>query len=178
MGERSRCQECGLDLDGIAPLDGIVALRSFARRYREVLRPVAESDEREDELLRRRPQPEAWSALEHLAHVVDVLVASSSWVRDLRARDRPVLPDVPATHLSAISAGGGSVDLALEHLSRAALDLAAELEKVQGDEWERRGRLPWGEGDLLDVMRHAVHEASHHLRDARRVLSRVRAEEA
>lgn len=42
-----------------------------------------------------------------------------------------------------------------------------------GDGWERTARFPWGERDVLDIVRDAVRERVHHLDDVSRVLSRV-----
>ena len=167
------CPECGLDYDTISPLDGTVAIRSFPRRYRSTLAEALE-DEADESLIRRRPQPDVWSALEYTAHVVDVFAASAGWVREVRMKDRPTLAFPSDRLFPTVEGGGGSTDDTLRALATAAEDLAKELDRVEGDGWQRVGSYPWGERDVLATMRNAVHEGSHHLRDVDRVLTSVR----
>jgi hypothetical protein len=167
------CPVCGLDYETVTPMDGIVAIRSFPRRYRAALAAAME-DESDDGIVRRRPEPEVWSALEYTAHVVDVLSGIKGYIHELRTRDTPTLADPTSSHFDTISKGGGSIEAAVEHLTSAATALADELDKVQADDWHRTGNFSWGERDLLDTMRNAVHEGSHHLRDVEKVLDQVR----
>lgn len=167
------CPVCGLDYDTISPADGIVAIRTFPRRYRAALAAAME-DETDEGIVRRRPAPDVWSALEYTAHVVDVLEATASHVREMRIKDRPMLPEPKRSHFDAISRGGGSIDAAVSHLDSAVAALVAELEKVDATDWAREAELPWGERDLLSTMRNAVHEGSHHLKDVEKVLAQVR----
>ncbi|HVM10273.1 MAG TPA: DinB family protein [Acidimicrobiales bacterium] len=167
------CPECGLDYDTISPLDGVVAIRTFPRRYRSALAAAME-DESDEGIVRRRPQPDVWSALEYTAHVVDILSAHATFVREMRTKDDPTLDAPQEGHFDAISRGGGSIEAAIAHLTTAATSLADELDKVASAEWHRTAQFPWGERDLLITMRNAVHEGSHHLRDVEKVLGQVR----
>jgi hypothetical protein len=38
---------------------------------------------------------------------------------------------------------------------------------------DRSGRFPWGERDVLTMIRNGVHEGKHHLRDVEQVLERL-----
>lgn len=167
------CPVCGLDYDSISPMDGIVAIRTFPRRYRAALAAAME-DESDEGIVRRRPEPDVWSALEYTAHVVDIAEAHAMYVREMRTKDRPTLPEPSTKHFDAISRGGGSIEAALDHLTSAINSLADELDKVDATEWAREANFPWGERDLMSTMRNPVHEGSHHLRDVEQVLDRVR----
>ena len=167
------CPECGLDYDTISAADGIVAIRTFPRRYRSALAAALE-DESDAGLIRRRPEPEVWSALEYTAHVVDVLGGTATWIGEVRTKDNPTLTMPEGGLFGDVEAGGGTPEGVLGALEGAATDLVAELEKVDAMEWHRSGTFPWGERDLLITMRNAVHEGSHHLRDVEQVLDRAR----
>lgn len=167
------CPVCGLDYDTITPADGIVAIRTFPRRYRATLAAAME-DESDEGIVRRRPETDSWSALEYTAHVVDVVDATASHVREMRIKNRPALPEPRTSQFDAISRGGGSLEATLAHLDAATGTLVAELEKVDATDWARGAEFPSGERDLLSTMRNAVHEGSHHLKDVARVLAQVR----
>ena len=169
------CPECGLDYDTIAPNDAKVAIRSFPRRYRAALAAAME-DDADAGLIRRRPQPDVWSALEYAAHVADIFDAMAGIVRDMRRKDHPTLDLFDADERAA-SAGYAQQDPAevLDRLGANAELLATEVDAVEADEWtSRTATFPWGERDLLTMVRNAVHEGSHHLRDVERVLDATR----
>src|SRR5205085_5189487 len=65
------CPECGVEYDSVSPQDAVQALRSYPRRYREVIGPFID----DEDVLRRRPDAKTWSALEYTAHVADLLEA-------------------------------------------------------------------------------------------------------
>src|SRR5436305_12410026 len=83
------CKECGLVYDSISPQDGVQALRSYPRRYREVIGPFID----DDEVLRRRPDPSTWSALEYTAHVADILEAMTPQLTEIVQHDNPSVTD-------------------------------------------------------------------------------------
>src|SRR5205807_1114601 len=81
------CPECGLDYDTISPSDAKVAIRSYPRRYREVLGQL--DDPARERMLRRRPDPTTWSALEYTAHVADALDAMAEVYTRILAENSP-----------------------------------------------------------------------------------------
>jgi hypothetical protein len=169
-----RCAECGYDYDTVAPGDAIVAVRSFARRYRAPLTRFL-SGEDPDDVLRRRPDPATWSALEYAAHVRDVFALYQHRIRRALIEDhprfRPVDPD-------AAAADGGYAGLdpatVADELAANAESLAVTLDGVEPDDWTRAGLRDGEELSVLWMARQAVHEGSHHLLDIGRVLRTVR----
>jgi hypothetical protein len=168
------CPECGLDYDTIQPPDALVAIKSFPRRYREALSGVLE-DDADEGLVRRRPDPKTWSALEYTAHVADLFEAFADIVHRMYVEDRPTLtlfdPDERAAQARYNEQDPNEV---LARLDQAAQRLAAEVARVDPNAWARTAVFPWGERDLLTMVRNAVHEGSHHLRDVNRVLDAAR----
>jgi hypothetical protein len=168
------CPECGLDYDTVQPPDAKVAIRSFPRRYREALAPVLAGDDG-DEIVRRRPSPSTWSALEYTAHVADLYGLFADTVTRMYAEDHPTI-DFWDSDARAVSEGYASKDPAavLDWLAANGERLAAAVDRVDADAWHRTAVFPWGERDILTMVRNAVHEGTHHLRDVNKVLAAVR----
>lgn len=169
------CPECGLDYDTVKPGDAKAAIRSFPRRYRAALAAAME-DDTDEGLIRRRPEPGVWSALEYAAHVADIFDCMADIVRDMRTKDRPTLDmfDADERATSARYAEQDPNDV-LDRLAANGERLASEVEAVEPDDWtSRTATFPWGDRDLLTMVRNAVHEGSHHLRDVERVLDAAR----
>jgi hypothetical protein len=167
------CPECGLDYDSVAAGDIPVALRSYPRRYRETL---AFDGGEDDTVLRTRPEPSVWSALEYTAHVADTYgdfielfrawlatgtPGGEGWDPDQRALEQRYNERDPEQVLAELDAN--------------ATALADVLDDVEPEDWRRTGTFPWGERDVLTMARNGVHEGIHHLRDIENVLARVRA---
>lgn len=168
------CPVCGLDYDTINRIDALVALRSFARRYGEVVRPVA-ADEGGDGRLRTRPAPTTWSAVEYTAHVGDVLQDLAAALSAMVHQDKPVIdsdfdPDRAAVERDYASR---SVDQVLDEVAAGAAAVIDAVDDIGEDDWARTGTFPFGERDVLAIVRNAVHEGSHHLRDVQDVLAAV-----
>jgi hypothetical protein len=165
-----RCSVCGFDGRTVSPSDAIVAIRSFPRRYTDVLaRP--DDDDLPDDPAKRRPAPGEWSALEHAALVPAVMNAIGDAVRAVEIHDRPdiVLPD--ESQPPPVS----SVEQVLADLHAASDRLVEVLDSVPtADGWTRTGRMPGGdELSAIWLVRHAVHVGSHHLRLAEAAIRAV-----
>lgn len=169
-----RCAGCGLDWSSISPGDAEVAVRSFPRRWRAALGAFGE-DEDADALVRRRPEPSSWSAIEYACHLRDVLELYEGHVRSALVEDRPMIAsaDVEA---SAEERRYREQDLTtvLDELADRCGRLASTLDGVAADDWKRSAVRDGEEISVLWMARHAVHEGSHHLRDAERVVNAVR----
>ena len=165
-----RCEECGFDYEALDPAAIPAALRSFAKRYRAPLSRFLPGEDGEA-LVRQRPAEGTWSALEYAAHVRDVFASYDGWIDRCLTEDRPVLDDPqpddgeynqeqPATVAEAVAAN--------------AERLAATVEAVPADAWDRVGVRRDEERSVRFTARRAVHEGSHHLLDIGRSLRAVR----
>lgn len=174
MGTDHVCPGCGLDYGTISPSDAKVAIRSYPRRYRSALAAVLE-DEADEGLIRRRPAPATWSALEYTAHVADRLGLFTDVVRRMFDGSSSTLDFWDADERAQMQ-GYNEQDPAavLDRLEQASSSLAAAVDRVDSGSWGRTANFPFGERDLLTMVRTAVHEGSHHLRDVERVLGMVR----
>jgi hypothetical protein len=168
------CPECGLDYDTISPRDAVLAARTFPRRYRSLLTHL-DPDEDPDSVIRRRPAPDVWSALEYTAHVADILDWLASSIRRIEVEDQPRLYEFdPDEKAEEEEYNDLPLVEALGRLETACADLSNTIEFMDPAAWTRTGRYEWGEREAIDLARNAVHEGSHHLRDIQRVLTQVR----
>lgn len=174
MSGASRCEECGFDYEALDPTDIPASLRSFAKRYRAPLSRFLPGEDG-DGLVRRRPAEGTWSALEYAAHVRDVFAAYDRWIGRCLAEERPVL-DGPAPDDLAAERRYNDDDPAsvADSLAANAERLAATVEALTDQEWDRVGMRRDEERSVRFTARRAVHEGSHHLLDIGRGLRAVR----
>ncbi len=169
-----RCEECGFDYESVAPADIPATIRAFAKRYRAPLSRFLPGEDG-DSLVRERPDPHTWSALEYAAHVRDVFSSYEDWIHQCLVEDRPVLqgrgPDELAVERRYNEDDPAAV---AEALAANAERLAATLEAVPEEGWHRVGRRRDEERPVLFTARRAVHEGSHHLLDIGRGMRAVR----
>jgi hypothetical protein len=172
--EDTECGECGFvytDLDGA---DTPAAIRAFARRYRAPLSRFLPGEDGDD-LVRRRPAPGTWSALEYAAHLRDVFGNYERWMVQTLAEDRPQL-EGPGPDVLAAEGHYNELDpkTVVDELAANAERLAATLEAVPADGWDRVGIRRDQERSILFSARRAVHEGNHHLLDIGRGMRAVR----
>ena len=172
---RPPCPECGFDWDVHGPAEVVEVVAGAAKRYRAPLTRLLAGEDPEV-VLRARPGPEVWSALEYATHVAVAL----DWYG--RRIDRVVQEDRP--RLDAYGFGPAAdrdrynerpVADAAGEVARAAEGLAARLEALTPEQWQRVGIGSEGdERTVLVLGRRAAHEVHHHLLDIGRGLRRVR----
>src|SRR5437763_7428861 len=137
------CKECGLVYDSISPQDVVQTLRSFPRRYREVIGPFLD----DDEVLRRRPNPSTWSALEYTAHVADILEAMTPQLIEVVQKDNPHITDPLDQDARAVERGYNNMEPreVLDWLSRSATTAADTAVGFTADDWSRTAQYPYGQ---------------------------------
>jgi hypothetical protein len=169
------CPECGFDFDACDPQETPTLIRAFPPRYRIPLERALPGEDL-DTIVRARPSPTTWSALEYACHARD-----SFWLYDERVtttmkEDRPSFPrmrrDALVVERDYNHEDPAAVLTGLEGATRA---LAVELEYVKDDAWTRRAYRDDLEMTVAWMARNAVHEGQHHLLDIGRALRAARA---
>lgn len=169
------CEECGfvpLDHD---PADLPEAIRGLGRRYRAPLTRFLPGED-PDTIVRARPEPERWSALEYACHTRDVLAVFERRILRMVAEDRPELGwwDHEAAAEDEGYNGQDPIEVA-DALDRNAGAFAQTLEAVPTSGWPREGvRRPGEVFTVLGAGRFVLHEGHHHLLDVGRSLRAAR----
>jgi hypothetical protein len=164
-----------IDLSRLAPSDAVAALRSYPRRYRNLLKPVDDDDVIE---LAHRVGPDGRSSIEILSDVTRTLVVLRDALHKITVNDTPIL------HAAVVEPGErqwdtpppDDVDEALSLFEDEANAMADAIAGVSTDSWTRTGTVA-GTGTTvtaLDVVRDAVRVGRAGLVDIERTLAAVR----
>ena len=172
---RPPCEECGFDWEAHGPAEVVEVLRRAPRRYEAPLTRFLPGEDPEV-VLRTRPEPDVWSALEYAVHLGVALAWYGERVERVLTEERPTMAAYrfgPAADRDRYNER--PIGEAADSIGAAAAALAERLEGLAPEQWERVG--VGSEGDERTVLvlgRRAAHEVAHHLLDIGRVLRRVR----
>ena len=151
-----------LDVSRLSPEDIVAALRSYPRRFRELLTSV-------------EPHDVPAEAIEHADHVARSLALLGEAMRQVLVQDEPTLMPAVADDAQRewAHAGATSIDDALAFLDMEAHALADAVADVPSAAWTRQGKVAGSGQSLsaLDLAREAVRTGADHLRAAERLLS-------
>jgi hypothetical protein len=165
-GEDHVCPSCRLDLAALPVQVAAAIVAAVPDRARAAVqgRPDAE--------LRRRPEPDTWSAVEYLCHLRDVYVTTTIRMHRARTEELPVVePMLNDLRARRFRYADSDVPAVLGELAAAVAGVADELRRVGPDGWDRRVVRGAGEErTVLWLLRHAAHEGRHHLADIDRGL--------
>lgn len=161
----SRCGECGSDASLVPKEQLAYALRGLVREASGLLRSTTHDSA-------ARVRQGGWSAIEYVAHLRDVCVLFERRIRQLVDTD---VYDLEVVDHDAMVAEGryNELDRAAiaDDLDRAGSRLADVIASLDDDAWGRIGRRADEERTVLEIAQRAVHEATHHLLDVRRLLA-------
>ena len=168
------CAECGFAFDTFDPKSVVESIAKTGKRLRAPLtRGLKEEDL--DAVLRTRPEPDHWSALEYACHVRDALGINIERVTATLGDDVPEFQAFGRDEV-AVSQRYNEQDPAVvaDEIEANAAAVAAAFAGVPDDAWQRF----WVRGDMkftIDWMaRNVQHEVDHHLLDIGRTLRHVR----
>ena len=134
------CDECGFDARELG--GGEDEARRLDTAYADLERSLQSPD------ADRRPAPETWSAVEYVAHCVEVAEVMLGWVADLAG----VPLDGEITDLDGCRRAVAALVPGLSEAQRAAV-LEGEYRQAVTVEW---------------LLRHLLHDLEHHVLDVRR----------
>jgi hypothetical protein len=164
-----------IDLTNLSPNDAVAALRSYPRRFRSALAPVAEDEGLED--LAQQVGPDGQSAVELTADLVRTWTVLREALRQIQVADTPVV------HAAVIDASqrhweapvSESVAGVLELLDDKATALADDVAAVPSHQWGRSAEVAGG-GTVtaLEVAREAVGAGHDQLVAVERTLAALR----
>jgi DinB superfamily len=154
------CPECGFDAGAVAPESVASRLRDNAAAWQRVLGQP-------DDILRRRPSDDRWSALEYACHVRDVCALYHERLLLMLRQDDPLYPNWDQD-VTAVAARYSEQDppVVSTELGAAAASLADGFDGVQGEQWLRPGRR--GDGARFTIAGfslYLLHDPVHHLYD-------------
>lgn len=168
--QREPCPVCGHDVASVPPSDLAPALIEAARRWTEFIAAVLDHPDGVRDL-RVRPSDDVWSAVEYACHVRDVL---SVFARRVETTLLTTDPEYGWwDHEAAVDddhyAEQDPVAVA-DDITEGATELAHLVRRLGPAELTRTGTRLGVAFDVVGLIRFALHEAVHHLADARHVI--------
>lgn len=161
------CPACRFDGADYDLQDALGTLRALGPMWQQTVEGVAA------EVLLTRPAPGVWSAAEYTAHAADVTQAMGRLLHGLLTIDDLEVEAVPEGHAPDVSDGfGAALDRLTANLARLH-DRAGRVGDEDDPQWRRIALADGYEVDGAWVLRHAIHDASHHLSDIGRGLHRL-----
>jgi hypothetical protein len=166
-----RCDACGFNGAEYDDAELLVGLRSLGDQWRVLFARVEPT--RADALLRARPEPGVWSAIEYAAHSRDITALHGFGVEQALTIDEPVFDAVDGdlVERAAESYAGADIDAVLSDLGDHASALAATAETAGAATWSRGLTIGEQRSDVRRLLEHALHDSRHHLDDVERGLS-------
>jgi DinB family protein len=170
----SRCDECGFDWEMPAG-EVVTVIARLGATYRSRLHDfIAPARARhQPDLIRVRPEPEVWSALEYTAHMRDVVDFYVGRIERVLHENRPTLPAVDFTSMAETCRyRDEDVETALDALDHRSTAASAQLGQLTAEDWSRVGLgSQGGERSVLSLARRLAHDGHHHLMDLQRGLT-------
>jgi MOSC domain-containing protein YiiM len=161
------CPACRFDGAEYDVQDALGTLRALGPMWGQTVEGVA------DDALLARPAPDVWSAAEYTAHAADVTQAMGRLLHGLLTIDDLEVEAVPEGHAPDVTDGfGAALDRLTANLARLH-DRARRVGDDDDPQWRRVALADGYEVDGAWVVRHAIHDASHHLSDIGRGLHRL-----
>jgi MOSC domain-containing protein YiiM len=154
------CAACRFDGGQYDLQDTLGTLRALAPMWAQTIEGVA------PHVLETRPSPEVWSAAEYLAHSADVTAAMGRLLHATLTVDDLEL-DVPPDADPAPEPVADALARLTANVQRLH-DKAASLDGADDARWARTARAGDQVVDAAWIVRHAVHDATHHLSDVGR----------
>jgi hypothetical protein len=159
------CAGCGIAYAEVSLQQAVETIQAIPAAARAAAATVPEP------AAGRRPEPGVWSVAEYLCHLRDVYVTFTVRLHRARREDGPRL-DPMYNDLRAQRFGYArtAADAVLTELAAAAEGFCAEVADTAPSEWDRKvTRLPGEDRTARWLVRQAMHEGVHHVRDVERV---------
>ena len=157
-----RCAECGFDGAEWTDQTAMDAIARLPAQWSDALAGLG------SDALGRRPFPEMWSIAEYADHVREVLFGMRFLLDSAVSQPGVDLGDPPEPEF-AVTPRAIDARVALAGIDGEAKALRDRLAELPAPSWAAAARVG---GDWLDahwIARHAVHDATHHLGDVRRL---------
>jgi hypothetical protein len=153
-----RCGECGFDSEDWSDAGALEAVAELPARWAIAVSGLTSRD------VLRRPLAEMWSIAEYADHVREVLFGMRFLLDAAVGEPGTDLGKSPATRFDP-EPRQIEVESALDGIGQEARSLCDGLSELSDDAWASTVFLDDEGVDPHWIVRHAVHDATHHLMD-------------
>jgi hypothetical protein len=174
----AHCEECGFAAATVTAENAEASIRSVSGRYRAPLSRFLEGED-PNQILRRRPDADTWSALEYAAHMRDVIALWGSTLHLALTQDHASLPlpdpSIADRYAADRSYNDQDPSTVAGEITANADRMAVKVAQIGRGQWERLVTVGDEEMSCLAIVAKVAHEAHHHLLDIGRSLRSARA---
>jgi hypothetical protein len=156
------CDECGFSADQWSDAGALAALEELPARFAGAVEGLTPSE------LLRRPVDGQWSIAEYVDHVREVLFGMRFLVEMAVTAPGTDLGQSPSTPLSP-DPRPVEIDTALAGVERETKSLRQSLSGLSPNEWRSMVIFDSTIVDPCWIVRHALHDSTHHLLDIERL---------
>jgi hypothetical protein len=157
-----RCEECGFDGEKWSDTEAVAALADLHVRFANAV-----ADLSADELF-RRPVENQWSITEYTDHVREVLFGMRFLLEMVVTQSGTDLGESPSSPFSP-EPRSIDIDLALLGIEQESISLLDSISGLSPSQWSAMATLDGTPVDPHWIIRHAVHDSTHHLLDIERL---------
>lgn len=154
------CEECGFDVRSFPREQTGELIRENVIEWKELLAHPKVSE---------RPSDDRWSGLEYGCHVRHVFILYDERLQMMLEQDDPTYPNWDQDE--AAKSGNYAVQdphRVSAELAAAGAALAARFDRLEGDQWERRGHRSDGADFTIESFaRYLLHDPVHHVHDVK-----------
>ena len=168
-GEDHVCDECDISFRSVTIDAAVDAIRGVPALLDATVLTLTEV------ALRQRPDDRTWSPLEYVCHIRDVYAVYTIRLYRTRVEHRPTLePMLNDLRVVRFRYNQREIGAVLGEVADNVAGFIDETTRFSGSDWDRVAtRLPGEERTARWLVRQAMHEGTHHLRDVETVLRRV-----
>ncbi len=159
-----RCGECGFDSDDWSNARAIAAIQQLPFQWNTAVAGLIPRDQL------RRPIHQMWSIAEYTDHVREVLFGMRFLLDTAISQPGTDLGQSPPSQFAS-QPRQIDVQVALDGIDREALSLSQQLSELSADDWYLTVTFDRAPVDPHWIVRHSVHDATHHLLDIERLHS-------
>jgi hypothetical protein len=157
-----RCDECRFDGGAWSDIEATDAIAGLPARWREAVAGLTPDQ------LHDRPIPDMWSISEYADHVREVLFGMRFLLDTAVTWPGTDLGEPPESRFDP-EPRFIDIDAALSGIDREAAALRAGLTDLSASAWSAAVKVGGDDVDARWIVRHAVHDATHHLTDVDRL---------
>lgn len=157
-----QCQQCGFNGDDWSDAEALETLGELPSRWATAVSGITSRD------LLRRPIREMWSIAEYTDHVREVLFGTRFLLETAVNQSGTDLGGSPESRFDA-EPRPVEVESALAGIHRESTALRLSISELPANAWESTVVLDNSGVDAHWILRHVVHDATHHLLDVERL---------
>ena len=161
-----RCDECGFDSEPWTDHDALAAVAALPDRSRDAVRGLDAAQ------VNTRPIPTMWSIGEYSDHIRETIFGMRFLLDTATTTPGTVLGPPPEPAFQP-EPRPFDVDVAISAFAAEITQLVDRLNQLAPDEWDMTVIIGDDTVDAHWIVRHAIHDVTHHLDDINRLRSKI-----